>query len=65
MKGLPLELKGGLYSAFVHSVLLYNCEVWNITETGMKALAGRNGYLMRRLVGEVVRSEDDKRLTEN
>ena len=30
----------------------------------MKALVGRNGYLMRRLVGEVVRSADDKRLTE-
>ena len=27
----------------------------------MKALVGRNGYLMRRLVGEVVRSEEDKR----
>ena len=31
----------------------------------MKALAGRNGYLMRRLVREVVRSADDKRLTES
>ena len=31
----------------------------------MKALVGRNGYLMRRLVGEVVRSADDKRLTES
>ena len=65
MKGLPLKLKGRLYSAFVHSVLLYNCEVWTITETEMKALVGRNGYLMRRLVGEVVRSADDKRLTES
>ena len=65
MKGLPLKLKGHLYLAFVHSVLLYNCEVWNITETEMKALVGRNGYLMRRLVGEVVRSVDDKRLTES
>ena len=46
-------------------MLLYNCEVWTITETEMKALVGRNGYLMRRLVGEVVRSADDKRLTEN
>jgi len=54
-----------LYLAFVHSVLLHNCEVWNITETEMKALVGRNGYLMRRLVGEVVRSADDKRLTES
>ena len=31
----------------------------------MKALVGRNGYLMRRLIGEVVRSADDKRLTES
>ena len=59
MKGLPLKLKGRLYSAFVHSVLLYNYEVWNITETEMKALVGRNGYLMRRLIVEVVRSADD------
>ena len=65
MKGLPLKLKGRLYSAFVHSVLLYNSEVWTITETEMKALVGRNGYLMRRLIGEVVRSADDKRLTES
>ena len=65
MKGLPLKLKGRLYSAFVHSVLLYKCEVWNITETEMKAVVGRNGCLRRRLVGEVVRSADDKRLTES
>ena len=64
MKGLPLKLKGRLYSAFVHSVLLYNSEVWTITETEMKALVVRNGYLMRRLVGEVVRRADDKRLTD-
>ena len=31
----------------------------------MKALVGRNGYLMRSLVEEVVRSADDKRLTES
>ena len=65
MKGLPLKRKGRLYSAFVHSVLLYNSEVWAITETEMKALVARDGYLMRRLVGEVVRSADDKRLTES
>jgi len=47
--------------SYVHSMLLYNCEVWSITETEMKALVGRNGYLMRRLVGEVVRSAEDKR----
>ena len=39
--------------------------MWTISEIEMKALAGRNGYLMRRLVGEVVRSADDKRLTES
>ena len=49
----------------VHSVLLYNSEVWMINETEMKALVGRNGYLMRRLVGEAVRSADNKRLTES
>ena len=65
MKGLPLKLKGRLYSAFVHSVLLYNSEVWTINETEMKVLVGRNEYLMRRLAGEVVRSADDKRLTES
>jgi len=46
-------------------VLLYNCEVWNITETEVKVLVGRNGYLRRRLIGEVVRSAGDKRLTES
>ena len=65
MKGLPLKLKDRLYSTFVHFVLLYNSEVWTINETEMKALVGRNGYLMRRLVGEVVRSADDERLTES
>ena len=49
----------------VHSVLLYKCEVLNITEAEMKAPVGRNGYLMRRLTREVVRSEEDKRLTES
>ena len=44
MHRMPLKLKGRLYSAFVHSVLLYNSEVWIITETEMKALVGRNGY---------------------
>ena len=63
MKGLPLKLKDRLYSAFVHSVLMYNSEVWTITETEMKALVGKNGYLIRRLVGEIARSEEDKRLT--
>ena len=65
MEGLPLELKGRLYSAFVHPVDLYNSEVWIITETEMKALVERNGYLMRKFGVEVVRSADDKRLTES
>ena len=65
MKGLPLKLKGRLYSAFVNSVLLYSSEVWTMTETETRALVRRNGYLMRRLVGEVVRSANDKRLTES
>ena len=64
-EGIAFEAKGRLYSAFVHSVLLYNSEVWTITETEMKALVGKNGYMMRRLVGEVVRSADDERLTES
>ena len=65
MKGLPLKLKGRLYSAFVHSVPLYNSEVRNITQTEMKALEGRYGYLLRRLIGEVVRNAYDKRSTES
>ena len=64
MKGSPLKLKCRLYSAFVHSVFLHNSEVWTINETEMKALMGTNEYLTRRLAGEVVRSADDKRLTE-
>ena len=36
MKGAPLKLKGRLHLVFVHSVRLYNCEVWNIIETEMK-----------------------------
>ena len=48
-EGIAIEAKGRLYSALVHSVLLYNCEVWT----------------MRRLIGKLVRSADDKRLTES
>ena len=40
------------------------CEFWVINETELKPLVGRNGYMMR-LIGEVVRSADDKRLTES
>ena len=65
MQGLPLKLKGRLSSAFVHSLLLYNSKVWTINETEMTALVGRNGYLMRRMVWEVVRNADDKRSMES
>ena len=40
-------------------MLLHKYEVWNITETERKALVGRNGNLMRRLVGEVVQMTRD------
>ena len=46
-------------------MLLYNSEAWTINETEIKALVRRNGYMLRRLIGEVVRSADDKRLTES
>ena len=59
---MPLKLKGRLDSGF--SVRLYNCEVWNNTETEMKALMG-NGVPDEKVVEEVVRSADDKRLMEN
>ena len=64
-EGIAFEAKRSSVLGFVHSVRLYNSEVWTINETEMKALVGRNGYLMRRLVGELVRSADDKRLTES
>ena len=50
---------------YTKTVLLYNCEVRNITETEMKVLVGRNGYMMRRLVGKVARSAEEKRLAES
>jgi len=45
-------------------VFSYNCEVWNITETEI-ALMGRNEYLIRRLVGEIVKCAENKILTKS
>ena len=47
MKGLSLNLKGRLYSAFVHSEMLYNRDVWNITKSEFKNLEAKNVYLIR------------------
>ena len=60
MKGLSLKLKGRLYSAFVHSAMLYNCEVWNITKSELKDLEAKNVYLMRKVVGNDVWNEDER-----
>ncbi len=60
MKGLSLKLKGRLYSAFVHSVLLYNCEVWCITKGELEALEAWNTYLMRKLAKNAVRNEEER-----
>ena len=60
-----LDNEGIAFEAKRSSVLGVCSFHWSITETELKALVGRNGYLMRRLVGEVVRSADDKRLTES
>ena len=62
MKGLSLKLKGTLYSAFVHSEILYNCEVWVINKGEMEALEGKNVYLMRKAANKVVR-DGEKRLS--
>ena len=59
MKGLPLKLKGRLFAAFVLSVLLYNSEIWVIGKGEMKALEGKVVYLMRKVVGEKVRKEEE------
>ena len=59
MRGLSLKLKGRLYSAFVQSVLLYNCEVWCITKGEMEALEAKNVYLMRKVAKKAVQDEED------
>ena len=58
MKGLSLKLKGCLYSAFVLSAMLCNCEVWNIIKSDLKDLEAKNVYLMRKVVGNDVRNEE-------
>ena len=60
MKGLSLKLKGRLYSACAHSVLRYNCEIWNITKSESEDLEAKNVYLMRKVVGNDVRNEDER-----
>ena len=60
MKGLSLKLKVTLYSAFVHSQMLYNCEVWVINKGEMEALAGKNVYLMRKVANKVVRDGEER-----
>ena len=60
MKGLSLKLKGRLYSAFVHSALLYNCEVWCITKGEMEAPEAKNVYLMRKVARKEVQEEEDR-----
>ena len=60
MKGLLLKLKARLYSAFVHSAMLYNCEVWNITKSELKDLEAKNVYLMSKVVGNDVWNEDER-----
>ena len=60
MKGLSLKLKVRLYSAFDHSAMLYNCEVWNITKSELKDLEAKNVHLMHKAVGNDVRNEDER-----
>ena len=60
MKGLSLKRKGRLYSAFVLSAMLYNSEVWNITMSDLKDLAAKNASLMRKVVGNGVRNEEER-----
>ena len=60
MKGLSLKLKGRLYAAFALSVMLYNSEVWNISKGDMEALEAKHTYLMRRVVGNVVKEKEDR-----
>ena len=40
--------------------MLYNCEVWNITKSELKDLEAKNVYLMRKVVGNDVRNEDER-----
>ena len=60
MKGLPRRLKGSLYLAFGHSMLLYNCEVWVIGKGEMEALEAKNVYLMRKVIDSNVRNAEER-----
>ena len=59
-EGAVVEAKGRLYSAFVLSAMLYNCEVWNITKSELKDLEAKNVYLMRKVVGCDVRNKEEE-----
>ena len=61
MKGLSLKLKGMLFAASVLSVLLFNSEVWVLGKREMKDLEGKVVYFMRKVVGEKVRKEEERR----
>ena len=60
LKGIPLKLKGRLYSAFVHSAMLYNCEVRSVNKSELKDLEAKNVYLMRKLVGNNAQDEEER-----
>jgi len=60
MKGIPLKLKGPLYSAFVHSAMLYNCEFWSINKSELEDLEAKNVYLMRKLVSNNAQDEEER-----
>ena len=53
MKGLSLKLKARLYSALVLSVMLYNCEVWTITEREMEVLEAKHVGFLKKIFGRV------------
>ena len=40
--------------------MLYNCEVWVINKSEMKALERRNVYMMRKVVGMKAGDEDER-----
>ena len=40
--------------------MLYNCEVWNITKSEFKDLEAKNVYLMRKVMGNDVRNEEER-----
>ena len=40
--------------------MLYNCEVWTINKSDMKALEGKHVYLMRQVLKQVVRGGEER-----